>query len=115
MLDMGSPAKIAEVAHRLVEESHKPIEIVFTGLRPGEKLHEVLFGQDEPDVRPKHPMISHVPVPPMDLSQIPGIDLSADPTTICTGLRELCCAPGPRGNPLITQQASLAKPSTRTA
>jgi FlaA1/EpsC-like NDP-sugar epimerase len=115
VLDMGSPAKIAEVAHRLVEESHKPIEIVFTGLRPGEKLHEVLFGQDEPDVRPKHPMISHVPVPPMDLSQIPGIDLSADPTTICTGLRELCCAPGPRGNPLITQQASLAKPSTRTA
>ena len=41
------------------------VEIVYTGLRPGEKLHEVLFGAARRDVRPIHPLISQVPVPPL--------------------------------------------------
>ena len=40
-------------------------EIEYTGLRPGEKLHEVLLGADEVDVRPHHELISQVPVPPL--------------------------------------------------
>ena len=44
MLDMGEPVRIVDVAQRLIAQSGKRIEIVFTGLRPGEKLHEVLLG-----------------------------------------------------------------------
>jgi FlaA1/EpsC-like NDP-sugar epimerase len=65
VLDMGEPVRIAEVAERLVEESGKSIRIVHTGLREGEKLHEVLLAEDEADRRPVHPLISHVDVPSM--------------------------------------------------
>ena len=44
VLDMGEPVRIADVARRLADEADRPIEIVYTGLRPGEKLHEVLQG-----------------------------------------------------------------------
>ena len=66
VLDMGEPVRIADVAQRLADQADRTIEIVFTGLRPGEKLHEVLLGRDEDDNRPAHPQISHVPVPPLD-------------------------------------------------
>jgi FlaA1/EpsC-like NDP-sugar epimerase len=66
VLDMGEPVRIADVAQRLADQADRTIEIVFTGLRPGEKLHEVLLGVDEDDNRPTHPQISHVPVPPLD-------------------------------------------------
>jgi len=65
VLDMGTPVKIADVAKQIIAQSRKPIEIVFTGLKPGEKLHEVLHGEGEEDVRPIHPLISHVTVPPV--------------------------------------------------
>ena len=41
----------------------EPIRIVYTGLRPGEKLHEVLLGAGEVDERPFHPLISQAPCP----------------------------------------------------
>ncbi len=48
-LDMGRPVKILELAERLILLSgklpHKDIKIVFTGMRPGEKLKEELFWQ----------------------------------------------------------------------
>ena len=56
---------IAEFARRLIAQSKKPIRIVFTGLRPGEKLHEELFGAGESDHRPRHPLIAHATVPPL--------------------------------------------------
>ena len=66
VLDMGDPVRIFDVARRLVAQSRKEVRIVFTGLRPGEKLHEELFGDGELDVRPRHPLISHVHAPPLD-------------------------------------------------
>ena len=63
VLDMGSPVRIADVARRLILESTRPLAIVYTGLRPGEKMHEDLFGEGEVDARPVHPLISHVHVP----------------------------------------------------
>jgi FlaA1/EpsC-like NDP-sugar epimerase len=65
VLDMGEPVKIADVAAHLIGLDERPINILYTGLRPGEKLHEDLFGNGEDDYRPIHPMISHVPVPPL--------------------------------------------------
>ena len=65
VLDMGEPVRIAEVATRLAEQSSSNVSIVYTGLRPGEKMHEVLLGAGEVDVRPTHPLISQVPVPPL--------------------------------------------------
>jgi FlaA1/EpsC-like NDP-sugar epimerase len=63
VLDMGTPVRIADVAAQLISMEGRPINILFTGLRPGEKLHEDLFGSGEQGDRPVHPMISHVPVP----------------------------------------------------
>ncbi|MEZ5311791.1 MAG: polysaccharide biosynthesis protein [Microthrixaceae bacterium] len=78
VLDMGSPVKIVDVARRLASQSPRPIQIVFTGLRPGEKLHEELFGADELDARPKHPLISHTSVPPLDPTEVIGHENTVD-------------------------------------
>ncbi len=45
VLDMGEPVKIVDLAHRLSAQLKPglPVNIEFIGLRPGEKLHEVLF------------------------------------------------------------------------
>ncbi|MFE6995722.1 polysaccharide biosynthesis protein [Microbacterium sp. NPDC057659] len=59
ILDMGEPVSILEVAKRMISMSGKKIEIVFTGLRHGEKLHEELVGDRESLERPFHPSISH--------------------------------------------------------
>lgn len=46
VLDMGEPVKIVDLAHRLIRMAGlvpgRDIEVVFTGPRPGEKLHEVI-------------------------------------------------------------------------
>ena len=50
MLDMGEPIRIADLARTLIRLSGAAIEdvpIVFTGLRPGEKLYEELFYASE--------------------------------------------------------------------
>ena len=67
VLDMGTPVSIYDVAKQLVANSGKPVEIEIVGLRAGEKVHEELFGEGEEDMRPRHPLISHVPVQPVDL------------------------------------------------
>lgn len=59
ILDMGEPVRILDVAQRMIAQSGKDIEIVYTGLRHGEKLHEILTTEDEGNERPFHPKISH--------------------------------------------------------
>jgi dTDP-glucose 4,6-dehydratase len=59
ILDMGEPVRILDIAERMIAASGKDIQIVYTGLRKGEKLHEELIGLGETDSRPKHPKISH--------------------------------------------------------
>lgn len=70
VLDMGEPVKIIDVARRLIAESKKKVEIVFTGLRPGEKLHEALFSADEDGTPSSHPLISRVAVPALSPSVV---------------------------------------------
>ena len=51
VLDMGKPVLISDLAVQLIrlsgKEPDKDVEIIYTGLRPGEKLHEELFHHDE--------------------------------------------------------------------
>ncbi|MEE8574967.1 MAG: nucleoside-diphosphate sugar epimerase/dehydratase, partial [Thermodesulfobacteriota bacterium] len=62
VLDMGEPVKILDLARRMISlYGYKPgvdMDIIFTGLRPGEKLHEELFNQHENTEETAHPMIS---------------------------------------------------------
>jgi FlaA1/EpsC-like NDP-sugar epimerase len=90
VLDMGEPVRIADLAHRLAGMSRRRIEVVYTGLRPGEKLHEVLLGSDEVDVRPVHPLISHVSVPPLDPEAVWAIDAFAGKASVTGAMRALC-------------------------
>jgi FlaA1/EpsC-like NDP-sugar epimerase len=93
VLDMGEPVRIAEVARRLIEQSARPIEITYTGLRPGEKMHEVLLSVAEEPHPSEHPLISQVAVEPLDpLVVLPPIE--AAPThRIAELLRHLATAP----------------------
>jgi len=70
VLDMGEPVKIADVAERFAGQHHPPLDIVFTGLRPGEKLHEDLVALDEAGERPFHPLITHVQAPDLAFEQV---------------------------------------------
>lgn len=66
ILDMGEPVRILDIAERMISISgREDVDIVFTGLRPGEKLHEELVGDRESPSRPLHPKISHAQVLPI--------------------------------------------------
>ncbi len=61
VLDMGEPVKISYLAEQLIRLSGKTpgedIKIVYTGLRPGEKLYEELFHDAEKLAETSHPKI----------------------------------------------------------
>ncbi|MEQ7008246.1 nucleoside-diphosphate sugar epimerase/dehydratase [Actinopolymorpha sp. B17G11] len=90
VLDMGEPVGIADVARQLIELSGRHIEIVFTGLREGEKLHEELLGSGERDHRPMHPSVSHVSVPPVPPPAVRKIDTEGGRQAAISALRATC-------------------------
>ncbi len=60
VLDMGEPVKIVELARLLIRLSGRTeaeVPIVFTGLRPGEKLFEEWLANDETTSATKHPQL----------------------------------------------------------
>ena len=66
VLDMGDPVRIVDLAEQMIRLAGKrpndDIEIVFTGLRPGEKLHEELF-HDTEATRPTSNAAIHLATP----------------------------------------------------
>jgi FlaA1/EpsC-like NDP-sugar epimerase len=84
VLDMGEQIRIADMARRLVATVPRQVDIVYTGLRQGEKLAEDLLGEGERDERPYHPLIRHVPVAPLS----PGAVISLDPADALAALRK---------------------------
>jgi O-antigen biosynthesis protein WbqV len=54
VLNMGQPVKIVDLAERMIRLSGlqpgHDIDIVFTGMRPGERLNEILFASEEPTI-----------------------------------------------------------------
>ena len=74
VLDMGQQVKIVEVANTLIRMSgRRDIDIVYTGLRPGEKLGEELFSADEQRKPTSHLLVSSVDVPSIERSDILGV------------------------------------------
>ena len=67
VLDMGEPVYIQELAENLIRLSGlipgKDIEIVYSGVRPGEKLFEELFSVEEGDVATRHERIFAAAMP----------------------------------------------------
>lgn len=99
VLNMGQPVKIADLAERMIRLSGlQPgydIEIVFTGMRPGERLHEILFASEEPtrEIGVAGIMAAQPNEPPMQTLRkwITALDQAIardDRTTIRTVLQE---------------------------
>ena len=59
VLDMGKPVKIVDLAQQLIDLLRPGTRIEFTGLRPGEKMHEVLIAKTEVGTARIHPRITH--------------------------------------------------------
>jgi FlaA1/EpsC-like NDP-sugar epimerase len=73
VLDMGESMKIVDLARDLIALSGlepDDIEIVYTGLRPGEKLYEELYFEDERRVSTKHPKVFCAMHRPADLQAV---------------------------------------------
>jgi FlaA1/EpsC-like NDP-sugar epimerase len=69
ILDMGEPVKIVDLARSLIRLSglsESDIRIVFTGLRPGEKLYEELFTDDEHTISTGHAKLRIAKVRPAE-------------------------------------------------
>jgi FlaA1/EpsC-like NDP-sugar epimerase len=67
VLDMGDPVSIYELAENMIRLSGKTnVEIRITGVRPGEKLHEVLWNEDEAAEPTPHPKILSAKQAPID-------------------------------------------------
>ncbi len=78
VLDMGEPVKIVQLAHDLIALSGLPqdsIDIVFSGVRPGEKLYEELYFGEEATIETSH---SKVRAAYAQEFQEPGIGHSID-------------------------------------
>jgi FlaA1/EpsC-like NDP-sugar epimerase len=108
VLEMGRPVKIAQVARQMADQANAPVEIIFTGLRPGEKLHEDLFGADEEDSRPLHPMISQVAVPPLEPDEVRRLSPYADRARVTMELAALC-AGGVKSPAFIARQVRIGE------
>ena len=73
VLDMGEPIRIADLARNLVTMAGlvpgKDIAIAYTGLRPGEKLHEELLTEEEEHTQQvrNRILVARCPAPPRDL------------------------------------------------
>ncbi|WP_165252215.1 UDP-N-acetylglucosamine 4,6-dehydratase family protein [Paludisphaera soli] len=61
VLDMGRPIRIVDLARTIIrlsgQEEGRDVDIVFTGLRPGEKLHEELHCEGEEPAPTSHPKV----------------------------------------------------------
>jgi FlaA1/EpsC-like NDP-sugar epimerase len=106
VLDMGEPVRIVDLAHNMIRlagyEPEADIAIEFTQPRPGEKLHEVLFSENE-DVRPTaakriNRAVRTTPLDPAwvdsTLAALEGLVLAGDEANLAERVVELIASPG---------------------
>lgn len=83
VLDMGQPVRILDVARQMIEMSGRlDVSIVFTGLRPGEKVHEELIGEAESGHATSHPLIRAIDVPPLPVAEVRGSTVDWAPADV---------------------------------
>lgn len=74
VFDMGNPVKIIDLAHRMIKlsgfEPNIDIKIIYTGLRPGEKLYEELLSDDAKTMPTHHEKIMISKDPCMQFQEI---------------------------------------------
>lgn len=74
LLDMGEPVLISRLARQLIRlrglEPERDVKIVFTGLRPGEKLHEALTHAFESVSPAGPPGVMRIETPNLDLTRV---------------------------------------------
>jgi len=76
VLDMGEQVKIIDVATTLIRMSgRKDIDIVYTGLRPGEKMGEDLFSVSEDHRATTNRLVTSVDVPALGVDEIQPLDI----------------------------------------
>jgi len=106
VLDMGEPVKIVDLAHNMIRlagyEPERDIAIEFTGPRPGEKLHEVLFSEGE-EVQPTaarriNRALRRKPLEPewveSTLNSLEHLVLAGDEANLAERVVEMIAAPG---------------------
>jgi len=106
VLDMGQPVRIVDLAHNMIRlagyEPETDIAIEFTKPRPGEKLHEELFGADE-DRQPTaarriQRAVRQVPLDPewveSTLNSLENLVLAGDEANLAQRVVDLVSAPG---------------------
>jgi FlaA1/EpsC-like NDP-sugar epimerase len=130
VLDMGAQVRILDLAKTLIRLSGKredEISIVYTGIRPGEKLHEELFYNHEerlPTPAPKV-MRAHGHLPPKQvlrqhLQELEFLRSSADTNTIRAKIKQIIPeyqwepAQAREVESCAAQEARFMHPSTRT-
>lgn len=63
VFDMGEKVKIWDLAEKMRQLAHRPdVEIIETGLRPGEKLYEEVLANEENTIKTDHEKIMHAVV-----------------------------------------------------
>ncbi len=76
VLDMGEPVKITDLATDMIRlmgfKAGEDIDIVFSGLRPGEKVHEELVTDEEESEHTSHEKITVVRSPGFDWADLNG-------------------------------------------
>ena len=82
VLDMGQPVRIVDVARTLIRLDGRGTDIVYTGLRHGEKLGEVLFADGEVPSPTEHPLVWGVDVEPMDPDLVGNADVLDDDAAV---------------------------------
>jgi len=108
ILEMGEPIRILDLARMMIALSgrvpEKDVPIVFTGLRPGEKLDEELMTAEETirsqEVRPKVRAVQSLPPPPDLMDQISRLEILAregDREAVLAALRDVVPGYAPSG------------------
>ena len=77
VLEMGEQVKIVDVARTLIRLSgRKDIDIIYTGLRPGEKITEDLFSIYEDRRATTNPLVTSVDVPTLSIDEVQSFNIA---------------------------------------
>jgi FlaA1/EpsC-like NDP-sugar epimerase len=116
VLDMGEPVKIVDLAHNMIRlagyEPEKDIAVEFTQPRPGEKLSEVLFSENELAQPTAAKRINRaVRTTPLDpdwvestMTSLEAMILAGDEANLAERVVDLIAAPGGNGTKMVLDE-----------